>query len=340
MEVRREEILSTTVELFDKLGLGATRVADVALALDVSPALVFYHFGTKDDLVAEAFAHAVERDLQPDGEGGGRRRPGGRRCGGCCKLYGPTGRATGWRIWIDAWAVGQREPGIRKLLQRLDHRWQDILRGVVDDGVASGVFTCPDPEASVARLSALVDGLSVAVVVNRSVTREQLRNWVAAQLAVELGVDVATWLTGPPDRRPVTTLPGLSRHRDHLTPASGLRSRAGSAPAGRGRTPTRRSSSRRSVARSASTRPNVGTNLNACAAPSPTTTRSWPGTGAITKSRSGVSVYWQRTDRSGAPTPGSSVAQVLGQQRLHLGVRVAGAVVRGRPSGRRSPGRP
>ena len=29
------------------------------------------------------------------------------------------------------------------------------------------------------------------------------------------------------------------------------------------------------------------------------------GTGASTKSRSGVSVYWQRTDRSGAPTPGS-----------------------------------
>ena len=43
-----------------------------------------------------------------------------------------------------------------------------------------------------ARLSALVDGLSVAAVVHRSVTREQLRSWVAAQLAVELGVDVET----------------------------------------------------------------------------------------------------------------------------------------------------
>lgn len=191
VEVRREEILSTTVELFDKLGLGATRVADVALALDVSPALVFYHFGTKDELVAEAFAHAVERDLKRMEKAAHGDDPivSLRRV---LKMYGPTGRAAGWRIWIDAWAVGQREPGIRKLLQGLDHRWQDILRGVVDDGVASGVFTCPDPEASVARLSALVDGLSVAVVVNRSVTREQLRAWVATQLAVELGVDVAT----------------------------------------------------------------------------------------------------------------------------------------------------
>jgi AcrR family transcriptional regulator len=191
VEVRREEILSTTVDLLDRLGLAQTRVADVAVALDVSPALVFYHFGTKDDLVAEAFAHAVERDLHRLE----RAATGGdpvERLRKVLRLYGPTGRATGWRIWIDAWAVAQRDPHIRTVLKRLDHRWQDILRGVVDDGVESGAFTCPDPEATVARLSALVDGLSVAAVVHRSVTRQQLRSWVAAQLAVELGVDVAT----------------------------------------------------------------------------------------------------------------------------------------------------
>lgn len=192
VEVRREEILSTTVELLDRVGLAATRVADVASALDVSPALVFYHFGTKDDLVAEAFAHAVERDLvRMEKAAHGDADP-VERLRRVLRLYGPTGRATGWRIWIDAWAVALRDPHIRTVLKRLDHQWQDILRGVVDDGVAAGVFTCPDPEAAVARLSALVDGLSVAAVVHRTVSREQLRNWVAAQLAVELGVDVAT----------------------------------------------------------------------------------------------------------------------------------------------------
>jgi len=192
VEVRREEILSTTVELLDKLGLASTRVADVAVALDVSPALVFYHFGTKDDLVAEAFAHAVERDLRRLEKAASGSTDPVERLRRVLRLYGPTGRATGWRIWIDAWAVAQRDGHIRKVLKRLDHQWQDILRSVVDDGVASGAFTCPDPEATVARLSALVDGLSVAAVVHRTVTREQLRNWVAAQLAVELGVDVAT----------------------------------------------------------------------------------------------------------------------------------------------------
>ena len=191
VEVRREEILSATVDLLDQLGLAATRVADVADALDVSTSLVFYHFGSKDDLVAEAFAHAVERDnarLAKAARGGDPVE----RLRRVLRLYGPTGPATGWRLWIDAWALAQREPHIRAVLRRLDRQWQGILREVVDDGTAAGVFTCADPPATVARLSALVDGLSVAAVVHRTVTRKQLRAWVAGQLAVELGVDVET----------------------------------------------------------------------------------------------------------------------------------------------------
>jgi AcrR family transcriptional regulator len=191
VEVRREEILTATVDLLDRVGLAATRVGDVAEELGISPALVFYHFGTKDDLVAEAFAHAVERDLgkldravRGDDPAEQLRR--------VLRLYGPTGQAIGWRIWIDAWALAQREPHIRTVLRRLDQRWTEALRRVVEGGVAQGAFVCPDPAASVARISALLDGLSVATLVYRSVSRAQLRSWVAAQVAAELGVDEAT----------------------------------------------------------------------------------------------------------------------------------------------------
>ena len=191
VEVRREEILSTTVELLDRLGLASTRVADVAVALDVSPALVFYHFGTKDDLVAEAFAHAVERDLRRLEKAASGSTDPVERLRRVLRLYGPTGTAVGWRIWIDAWALAQREPVIRKVLRRLDQRWTTSLQEVVAAGVADGSFTCPDPAASVARVSALLDGLSVATLVYRSVTRAQLREWVAEAVARELGLDAA-----------------------------------------------------------------------------------------------------------------------------------------------------
>ena len=191
-DLRREEILDATLAVVDRDGLAVTRVSDVAAALGVSSGLVFYHFKTKDALVADAFAHAVEKDLMlladavedvPDPLERLRR---------VLRLYGPTGQAPGWRLWIDAWALAQHEPVIRTTLRRLDRRWDRALRKVVDDGVAAGTFTCPDPSASVARVSALLDGLSVAVLVYRTVTRSQLRRWVAEAVAAELGLDAET----------------------------------------------------------------------------------------------------------------------------------------------------
>jgi AcrR family transcriptional regulator len=188
-DVRREEILDATLAVVDRDGLAATRVGDVADALGVSSGLVFYHFGTKDALVAEAFAHAVQKDLARLDTVTETRQEPVERLRRVLRLYGPTGAASGWRMWIDAWALAQHEPVIRTTLRRLDQRWAQALRQLVDEGVAAGTFACPDADATVARVSALLDGLAVAVLVYRSVTRAQLRRWVAEAVAGELGID-------------------------------------------------------------------------------------------------------------------------------------------------------
>jgi AcrR family transcriptional regulator len=191
VEVRREELLEATLEVVTRLGLAATRVADVASALGVSPGLVFYHFGTKDALVAEAFAHAVQRDLDRIDAALARGGDPLARLRRVLTLYGPTGSAQGWQLWIDAWSLAQREPVIRSVLRTMDRRWCAAMRAVVEEGVADGLFACADPQASVARVSALLDGLSVATLVYRTVTRAQLRRWVAEAVAAELGLDPA-----------------------------------------------------------------------------------------------------------------------------------------------------
>lgn len=191
VEVRREEILDATVEQVERLGLAATRVADVAAAMGVSTALVFYHFGTKDDLLVAAFEHAVSRDLARLDAAVAQGGTTIDRLRAVVRLYGPTGTAAGWKLWIDAWAYAQREPAIRTALRRLDRRWGAVLLGVVRAGVEDGTFRTADAEASVARISALLDGLSVAALVYGSVSRKQLKAWIADALAKELDVDVA-----------------------------------------------------------------------------------------------------------------------------------------------------
>jgi AcrR family transcriptional regulator len=169
--------------------LARTRVADVASALDVSPGLVFYHFATKDALLVAAFEYAVSQDLGILDEEVSRGADPVDRLRRVLAVYGPTGAASGWRIWIDAWSLALRDEGIRTALRRLDDRWRQVLSDVLASGVDHGAFTCADPAGAAARLGALIDGLSVATLVHGTVTRAQLRTWVREAAAAEVGLD-------------------------------------------------------------------------------------------------------------------------------------------------------
>jgi AcrR family transcriptional regulator len=189
VEVRREEILVATIAEIEKHGMTALRVSDIASGLGVSSGLVFYHFDTKDALLVEALEYAVVRDadcldkaLAKEGEPLERLRR-------VLTSYGPTGAAHGWTLWIEAWSTALREPSIQASLRKLDKRWRDALEDVITEGVAAGVFTCTDTGSTVARIGALVDGLSVAALIYKSVNRKQLQAWVRDTTADELGIE-------------------------------------------------------------------------------------------------------------------------------------------------------
>jgi AcrR family transcriptional regulator len=186
--VRREEILAATVREIERCGMASLRVADVASALGVSSGLVFYHFDTKDALLVAALEFAVDKDLARLDKALAKGRTPTEQLARILASYGPTGAAPGWTIWIDAFAMALREPTIRRSLRMMDKRWCGALQTAIDAGVDTGDFTCGDPAASVARIGALLDGLSIAVLVYGSVTRSQLKTWVREATANEIGI--------------------------------------------------------------------------------------------------------------------------------------------------------
>ena len=113
MAERREELLRAAIEQIEARGVAAVRIADVAAALGVSNALVLYHFSTKEQLVAAAFAHAAEGDLAHLRKLLGKRTTALRRLRSAVRWYAPTGQAKGWRLWIEGWAAALREPALR-----------------------------------------------------------------------------------------------------------------------------------------------------------------------------------------------------------------------------------
>jgi AcrR family transcriptional regulator len=189
VELRREEILDAAVRQVQRNGLAATRVADVAAELGVSPALVFYHFDTKERLIAEAFQHAAQHDLDRLAVAAGKGETALHRLRAVLRLYAPTGAAAGWLLWIDGWAMALRDRRLRTTLQRLETRWHGAVAELIAEGSAAGEFTCGDPEGAAARITAFIDGLAVQSVVRKNgIAPSTVHEWTREFTARELGL--------------------------------------------------------------------------------------------------------------------------------------------------------
>lgn len=188
--MRLDALLRTACDVILERGLPNTRTADVAAAAGVSQALVFYHFESKDKLLARAFAYAAEQDLarlDTVMRSGAKPLDKLRKI---LKIYAPTGTSKAWAMWIDGWAESMRVPELETVSRRLDLRWKEALTEVIAAGVADGTFTCSDPFGSAWRIIALIDGLAVQVTVHdRVISRRQLADWVRTATAGELGID-------------------------------------------------------------------------------------------------------------------------------------------------------
>jgi AcrR family transcriptional regulator len=189
-EVRLDSLLRTACDVILERGLANTRTADVAQAAGVSQALVFYHFTTKERMLAQAFAYAAEQDLaRLDAVVGSAAAP-LEKLRRILKLYAPTGRSKAWAMWIDGWAESLRVPELEKVTRRLDLRWKEATAEVISAGVTDGTFKCDDPSGAAWRINALIDGLAVQIAVHqRVISRRQLAEWVRLSVSRELGLE-------------------------------------------------------------------------------------------------------------------------------------------------------
>lgn len=191
-EERRRRILAAAVEVLKDKGFAGARIADIASVAGTSPALVVYHFKTLDGALAEAlgsieddFYDDLARALPPKATAVSRLRVIGEL--GC-----DTGPAVGnWALWMEVWVRALRDSQARALRRALDARWRQTLREVIDVGISEGSFSCEDPQASVVRLAALMDGLAVQVALHDpDVPEERMTDLWLESAAAELGIPV------------------------------------------------------------------------------------------------------------------------------------------------------
>ncbi|GAB3737592.1 TetR/AcrR family transcriptional regulator [Nocardiopsis nanhaiensis] len=66
---RREQILRTAADVFSAQGFNNTSLADIAAMLDITPAGVLHHFGSKTDLLTAVLELRDTTDPAPEGSG-------------------------------------------------------------------------------------------------------------------------------------------------------------------------------------------------------------------------------------------------------------------------------
>jgi AcrR family transcriptional regulator len=187
-DVRRPQILRTTVELIRERGLWEVRLADVAEGAGISATSVVYYFGTKDQLFAEAIHVADERFYEPLVDEFERHRAAAERL----VVLLRHSAASDWPLWIDLWVYSRHHPETAAAQRHFHERWRMTIEEIVRHGCETGEWSVSDPAAVALRLSALTDGLAVHMVLGDSEhTPERYVEMSLVAAALELGVDRA-----------------------------------------------------------------------------------------------------------------------------------------------------
>ena len=189
---RRRKILEAAAEVIAERGLSETRLADVAHRAGTSAALVIYYFHTKDRLLTEALTFADDRFyLQAFHEMTELDRPRDR----LVRLIEMSCPArpdvmADWTLWIELWTRAQRDGETARKREALDRRWRTTIADIVREGHRAGEFAPIDADEFALRLSALIDGLAVQVLLgDPEVTADRMRKTCLEVSSRELGFD-------------------------------------------------------------------------------------------------------------------------------------------------------
>jgi AcrR family transcriptional regulator len=193
-ESARERILDAACARIASDGIDDVRIARIAQDAGVSPALVHYHFDTRERLLAEALEHSFER--AGDSRIGGAidtdpTRPAVERLaamvGQCLPAPGPLEQD--WVLWVELWLRAVRHPELRPVAEDLYARMHDWFVDVIAEGVRTGEFARCDPDEVADRALALIDGFGVrALLRDSAIPLERAREAVEAGLAADLGL--------------------------------------------------------------------------------------------------------------------------------------------------------
>ena len=195
--VRPMQIIDAAVRVIMERGLADTRISDIAERAGVSPALVLYYFDSKDKVLSEALTYAnegfylrISREIL--------RLPGAReQLIRLIELSTPGLDAMDHQwddeyiLWLELYIRALRDPEMAKDREALDRRWHSVITEIIQNGQHQKEFPEGDPDEAALRLRALMDGMSILLVLrDTDMTPERMRDACIDYAAHLIGFEV------------------------------------------------------------------------------------------------------------------------------------------------------
>lgn len=162
---RAAEITDAARDLALEQGLTAVTLRGIAARIDVAPALVAHYEPNMDALIAATFTTIVAAEIEEVDEL-------------LASLPTPTARIAvlidtlldGTRddvtvVWVEAWGLGRRNDALAASVREQMDAWQEVVQGVIEEGVASEEFETPDAASVAWQLLGMIDGLNAQALV-------------------------------------------------------------------------------------------------------------------------------------------------------------------------------
>jgi len=207
-------MLDAAVLVISERGLADTRIADIAERAGASPALVIYHFQTRDRVLGQALTWSEDRFYErAERELASIERPTDqlvRLIELSCSRGQGEGGLDHWGLWLDMWARAPHDPDVARDRRALDARWRATIAEIVHRGQKAGEFELVEADDFALRLAALMDGLAIQVVLgDPDVPAARMREVCIRTAAEALGF---AWSgTDRPARRPGARAPAAAR---------------------------------------------------------------------------------------------------------------------------------
>jgi AcrR family transcriptional regulator len=222
---RRAELLAAARRVVEREGFANATVGAITREAGASLGLLNYHFESRDEVVADVFRQLARDDLAELRSIDGRAADGPGRLAAWIASNDPGDRES-WRLWVDAWGESLHADAMRRTLQEFRHGWVGTLRRALALGHEQGAWSCPDPAATAAAITAAVDGVGLHVALHpEEVPPDRGRRWIQQLVELHLGVSLPDAPPAPaPEPEPDVAVEVAMRSADldadgHLRPS-------------------------------------------------------------------------------------------------------------------------